>query len=134
MQHQQFFDDDLAKRLAHVEEQSAAPCKLILNGDIFSFDDITALPHKAPVLCPANLPRAKPDNTSENRLLGAGCRWPGRVPPMRTVSQLPTDTPPDTASFFGPSSSICCSARSYCVCPIQDRGRDDGKPHWHGAT
>ena len=49
-QRKHFFDADFAALLQHIHDQSSGPCELILNGDIFDFDNITALPHQAPML------------------------------------------------------------------------------------
>ena len=49
-QRQHFFDEDFAALLRHVDAEADGPCELILNGDIFDFDNITALPPKAPML------------------------------------------------------------------------------------
>lgn len=43
-----FFDDDFRKLLEHIDGQSQGPVELILNGDIFDFDNITALPLQPP--------------------------------------------------------------------------------------
>ncbi len=39
-----FIDDDFAKFLEYIQEQTDGPIELILNGDIFDFDSVTALP------------------------------------------------------------------------------------------
>lgn len=49
-QRKHFFDKDFAKLLRHVSAASTGPCEVVLNGDIFDFDNITALPHQAPML------------------------------------------------------------------------------------
>ncbi len=49
-QRQYFFDDDFANLLKHIDETSDGPCELVLNGDIFDFDNVTALPPHPPGL------------------------------------------------------------------------------------
>ena len=39
-----FIDDDFAKFLDYIQEQVDGPIELILNGDIFDFDNVTAIP------------------------------------------------------------------------------------------
>lgn len=39
-----FIDEDFARFLEHVVEQSEGPVELVLNGDIFDFDNVTQLP------------------------------------------------------------------------------------------
>ena len=43
-----FFDDDFARLLAWLEGSAEEPVELILNGDIFEFDDMTELPDEPP--------------------------------------------------------------------------------------
>ncbi len=43
-----FFDEDFRKLLEHVDAQAEGPVELILNGDVFDFDNITALPPEPP--------------------------------------------------------------------------------------
>ena len=43
-----FIDDDFARFLAHMESQADGPIELILNGDIFDFDNVTLLPEGDP--------------------------------------------------------------------------------------
>ena len=39
-----FLDDDFAAFLDHIQEQADGPIELLLNGDIFDFDSVTAVP------------------------------------------------------------------------------------------
>ncbi len=39
-----FVDEDFARFLEHIDEQSDGPVELVLNGDIFDFDNVTQLP------------------------------------------------------------------------------------------
>ncbi len=41
-----FIDDEFAKFLDHIEQKADGPIELILNGDIFDFDSVTAVPSK----------------------------------------------------------------------------------------
>jgi hypothetical protein len=43
-----FVDDDFARLLQHVEERADGPVELVLNGDIFDFDNVTQLPDNPP--------------------------------------------------------------------------------------
>lgn len=47
-QEQFFFDDDFQRMLEHVGREAEGPVELVLNGDIFDFDNITQLPHDPP--------------------------------------------------------------------------------------
>ena len=41
-----FVDDEFAGFLDHIEQKADGPIELILNGDIFDFDSVTAVPSK----------------------------------------------------------------------------------------
>ncbi|MDH4282931.1 MAG: hypothetical protein OEV36_09795, partial [Myxococcales bacterium] len=41
-----FIDDDFAAFLEHIQGKTAGPIELLLNGDIFDFDSVTAVPSK----------------------------------------------------------------------------------------
>jgi UDP-2,3-diacylglucosamine pyrophosphatase LpxH len=41
-----FIDDDFAAFLDHIQEKATGPIELLLNGDIFDFDNVTAVPSK----------------------------------------------------------------------------------------
>ncbi len=43
-----FVDEDFIRFLRYVDSEATEPVELILNGDIFDFDAVTVLPHKAP--------------------------------------------------------------------------------------
>lgn len=45
-----FFDEDFRRLLEHIDAQASGPIELVLAGDIFDFDNITALPPKPPGL------------------------------------------------------------------------------------
>lgn len=39
-----FFDDDLIRMLRHVEQLASGPIELVLNGDVFDFDNVVGIP------------------------------------------------------------------------------------------
>ena len=43
-----FFDDDLVRMLKHVESNAEGPVELVLNGDVFDFDNVVAIPQNPP--------------------------------------------------------------------------------------
>ena len=43
-----FFDDDLVRMIRHVEAEAQGGVELILNGDVFDFDNVVAIPPNPP--------------------------------------------------------------------------------------